>query len=860
MKLRLLVILAIFCIKALYAQSNEDCLNCHIDKSLSMQKNGKTISLFVDSKDYDKSVHKELSCVDCHEGFDAENIPHKSRITPVQCSNCHELKEYTGSIHDKKKISCVSCHTSHYIKPAKEIKTNVNICSGCHRSTDVRFFPNSIHAKKGLTCESCHKSAHNPKIIKSGEANSICLSCHSVDSPKMKLNPHHSKVPKTNKDKIKCIDCHGIHKIVGAEFISSSKQCLTCHLDPKKFSPESNLTKFIDSYRASVHARAGKNGKESASCVDCHGDHITSKTDPKSQTNRDNIPTTCGKCHKEEVNKFLKSDHGIALQNKVKGAPTCTDCHGEHKIESITSSESLLSKKNEHTVCLKCHLDNPDVKNTVAVSAKFLKSYEQSVHYNALHNGNNESATCSDCHGAHEMMKGSNPASLVSKFNISATCGKCHQKISHEFDESIHGVALLRGNIQSASCTDCHGQHQILQAENPNSPVAAANLSLQVCAKCHASVQMSEKFGLPSNKYGTYLDSYHGLAIQGGSGVAANCASCHGVHNIKPSWDPTSTVNKANLVKTCGSCHPGANENFTKDPVHIDVKKAENPILYWISTIYIILIVVIIGGMLIHNLIDFYNKVRRKLTQRRYPEFVSSHSRFPSRLFLRMSLNERIQHGILITTFTTLVITGFMLTYPNSWWVAGLRSIFGDWLFTIRSLLHRIAGALLVAVSLYHLYYITFTPRGKQLIKDMLPKKDDLTNLIQFFRYNLGFSSEPPKFDRFGYVEKAEYWALIWGNIVMGITGFMLWFFKFTINLSGKLITDIATLIHFYEAWLATLAIIIWHLYFVIFNPDVYPMNLAWLKGTISEEEMKHEHPLEYERIMKASGKKSEEE
>ena len=106
-----------------------------------------------------------------------------------------------------------------------------------------------------------------------------------------------------------------------------------------------------------------------------------------------------------------------------------------------------------------------------------------------------------------------------------------------------------------------------------------------------------------------------------------------------------------------------------------------------------------------------------------------------------------------------------------------------------------------------------------------------------------------PRFERFSYIEKSEYWALVWGTILMGATGAILWFDNTFIGLLTKLGWDVARTVHYYEAWLATLAIIVWHLYFVIFNPDVYPMNLAWWKGTLTEREMLEEHPLELERL-----------
>ena len=219
-------------------------------------------------------------------------------------------------------------------------------------------------------------------------------------------------------------------------------------------------------------------------------------------------------------------------------------------------------------------------------------------------------------------------------------------------------------------------------------------------------------------------------------------------------------------------------------------------------------------------------------------------------LYLRMTVNERIQHATLAVSFIILVITGFMLRYPDSWWVSHIRDL-SSHAFIYRSLLHRIAAVIMVSVSLYHILYLSFSVRGRQLLKDLLPKYRDISEAIGVAKYNLGLSKIKPKLDRFSYVEKAEYWALIWGTIVMTVTGVIMWFDNTFIGLFTKLGWDIANTIHFYEAWLATLAILVWHFYFVIFNPEIYPMNIAWLKGTLTEEEMLEEHPAELERVKK---------
>jgi len=157
----------------------------------------------------------------------------------------------------------------------------------------------------------------------------------------------------------------------------------------------------------------------------------------------------------------------------------------------------------------------------------------------------------------------------------------------------------------------------------------------------------------------------------------------------------------------------------------------------------------------------------------------------------------------------------------------------------------------MIAASLYHLCYLFAAKRGRQLGMDMLPRWKDVKDAFVNLGYITGLSRNKPRFDRFGYIEKAEYWALIWGVIVMAGTGIIMWFDNYFIGLLTKLGWDISRTIHFYEACLATLAILVWHFYFVIFNPEVYPMSTAWLTGEISEEEMAEEHPLELERLEK---------
>jgi cytochrome b subunit of formate dehydrogenase len=216
-----------------------------------------------------------------------------------------------------------------------------------------------------------------------------------------------------------------------------------------------------------------------------------------------------------------------------------------------------------------------------------------------------------------------------------------------------------------------------------------------------------------------------------------------------------------------------------------------------------------------------------------------------------MTLAERLQHGALVVSFTVLAVTGFMLRYPEAWWVVSLRRLSGS-IFEWRSGLHRTAAVVMVLASFVHIVYVSFTERGRRLIRDLVPGRQDLYDVGRVLRYNLALTQEKPQFARFGYVEKSEYWALIWGTIVMAVTGAILWFDNTFMGLLTKLGSDIARTVHFYEAVLATLAIIVWHFYYVIFNPDVYPMSFVWLTGKITEKEMAEEHAAELAALRRA--------
>jgi formate dehydrogenase gamma subunit len=400
----------------------------------------------------------------------------------------------------------------------------------------------------------------------------------------------------------------------------------------------------------------------------------------------------------------------------------------------------------------------------------------------------------------------------------------------------VHGQAVARGVSRAPVCTDCHGIHNITQPFDGDKNVASTAVATDSCAKCHEGVTLTQEFGVASGRVASYKDSYHGLASQLGSKVVANCASCHGVHNILPSSDSRSMINPAHLQQTCGQCHVGANANFTKGKIHLtselvsnvathDVGARGTRIVRWI---YLPLIFLTIGGMALHNLLVWRRKVAARRNQRR--------------TIVRLTANQRVQHWLLLTSFIALVMSGFALQYPDSLlaWLLGSNEY-------LRRTLHRGAAVVMLIVGVYHVGYLAFSKDGRRWVKDMLPRLKDVKDLIGNFAFYAGLSRTKPKMARFGYAEKAEYWAVIWGTIIMGLTGLMIWFKIGVFGFLARGWIDIALSIHFYEAVLATLAIIVWHFYHVIFDPDVYPVNFAFIDGRVSDELYKEEHELDYD-------------
>ncbi|HOU53189.1 MAG TPA: cytochrome c3 family protein [Myxococcota bacterium] len=367
-------------------------------------------------------------------------------------------------------------------------------------------------------------------------AEAPCLDCHSEvasdegfrQSPHQRLGGGSGNGP--------CVACHGDVEVTDDEHPKPPRvDCVRCH------------QKAPEALKTSVHGEAGDDGP---SCVDCHGTHDVTSSQGNHGRHR-HIASHCGACHDQEWKVFQKSWHG---QSPAEQAATCSDCHGGHGIRRPTDPQSTVHRLTQAETCAKCH-SRTDL-GLPPESVQAVKDYFGSVHGLAIsRSGLLVSATCSDCHGFHDIQHGrDSERNRIARARIPETCGKCHQGVLDLYRQSVHGRPLEEGNLDVPVCTDCHRSHTIQSHYRAESSTYASQVSA-TCLKCHAQAVLLNRYGIPEARGSTYLESYHGASAKLGDTRVANCASCHEAHDIRAHTDPQASTYPDNLPKTCGKCH-----------------------------------------------------------------------------------------------------------------------------------------------------------------------------------------------------------------------------------------------------------------------------------------------------------------
>ncbi|MGK5090707.1 cytochrome b/b6 domain-containing protein [Deltaproteobacteria bacterium TL4] len=724
---------------------------------------------------------------------------------------------------------CVGeCHKNEVIPPIhKEIT-----CQECHTNVDEKHEDENVTAEL-VTCasESCHKDRIDEmnygihQRLKGQVTDDLptCVTCH---------NDHAMTAPSKSKNKVAdyCETCHENILLVNSfhfEKFIPAKTCMEdCH--------ESDEIQYEKELATSTH--------KMFTCMDCHHYVATHLEEHEGE----DVPFTqtadCYLCHKKEALEHRDSIHGISLKEGVNEAAQCWNCHGSHNILPVKDENNSVFRTKLAETCGKCH-DNPEFVEKFSMSIKQPgKMYAQSVHGKLIEKGKmklsvaegeeKEIATCVLCHGVHDIKNRVQPNSKISVYNVPQTCGKCHEKVTEEYQRSIHWIRAKKGVREAPVCNDCHSEHSVEAINTLDKKLEMKKIQEETCLQCHQNPLLAKRYSLSGGEANQYKDSYHGLAVMRGDKDAAMCIDCHNVHEILPQKHPNSSVNPNNVMKTCNGCHPRATPLFSQSYSHQSESKSAQKIEYWVEKSYILLIVTIIGGMFLHNLLIFVFEVQKRRKKEKHVIRLR-----------RLTNNELIQHFFLLTSFIMLVITGFALKFPNAWKWIGMTE-------TIRQNLHRSAAVVMLTLGVYHLYYLIATPRGREMFMHMLPGLNDLKEAVNNILYYLKIRKNKPNFDQFDYTEKAEYWALIWGTVVMGLTGFVLWFPTLVDQRMPLWFIKVCEMVHLYEAILATLAIIIWHFFFVMFHPKEYPMSFTWIDGKTSLEHFKSHHRRQFETIV----------
>jgi formate dehydrogenase gamma subunit len=515
----------------------------------------------------------------------------------------------------------------------------------------------------------------------------------------------------------------------------------------------------------------------------------------------------CAECHepKEAEAELVKSAHtGVR----------CEQCHIGH--EQYPHPEKVVKPQ-----CSQCHQD---------VAAE----YSVSIHAQKAKAGDGSAPDCAFCHGEKHSIERAKTADA--RLKIPENCGMCHDKALAQYKTSVHGTANARGISESAVCSDCHSPHKTLPPRNTSSAVNPLAVP-DTCAKCHGDLKLMTRFGINANTVTSFANSFHGLALKTGETRVAECASCHGYHEILPSSDPHSTVHPKQIAQTCGKCHPGAGSKFQIGRIHnIDQKSQPLPVKY-AELFYVLVIPGTIGFMFVHQLGDF---LRKLFTMRFRGLDVNTRMLRPDMAHPRMHRMERIQHFLLAVSFITLGYTGFALHYADAWWARPMLQFEKN--IPVRGVVHRTAAVILVIASLMHLISLLVNRKLREHWLELLPRVSDVREMVEGTLWRLGLRKEKPYQSPHSYIEKAEYWALVWGTVVMAVTGAMLWFNNWTLATLPKMWIDFARVVHYYEAVLACLAILVWHFYMVLFDPEVYPMDPAWLTGHSPRVYEEHKH------------------
>ncbi|MBU0983534.1 MAG: cytochrome c3 family protein [candidate division Zixibacteria bacterium] len=829
------------------------------------------------------SIHGKgvAQCWNCH-GHHEIVSPAESDVGEkgVSCNKCHQdiARQYDMSLHGQAVHAgaelaprCWDCHGAHDVADVTSPEARVarfNIpfmCGECHKEgtpvtqrynipedSILAHYSQSIHGRglfqQGLlvtaVCADCH-TAHNVRDHTDPESSihrnnvaGTCKKCHG------QIEQVHKKVirgelwQKSPEKVPACVDCHSPHEIrrVFYEEGMSDKECLACHSNRNLslIRDGQTVSLFVDTLEAHGSAHRG------VTCAQCHTGATPGHDRPcETVVNR----VDCSICHSDVVITYASSTHGQLEERGDPDAPRCVTCHGTHGVLEKRNSKSPTYPANVPRLCAQCHQSDAPAavrraNEEESAPREIVDEYSMSIHGKGLlESGLVVTAMCTDCHTAHHVLPRDNSASSIHDDNIAATCATCHNGIYEQFQESIHSPLVSESEEQLPTCEDCHKSHTISRADEHD----FRSMVMLQCGSCHEDLTKS------------YFETFHGKVSNLGSDAAAHCYDCHGAHDILPPGDPHSHLSRQNIVKTCGKCHEGSHRQFAGYLTHATHHdRTKYPILFytfWSMTILLVGTLIVAGT---HTLLWLPRSFQAMRQHKKLREEVAGNLEY--RRF--KPLHSRL-HIMVVVSFLGLAVTGMTLKFSYLGWAQWLSGMLGG--ADSAAFIHRVCAIITFTYFGIHIFDVIREKRRqgktwKQTLlnpNSMLPNKTDISEAWGTLKWFIGLGARP-RYGRWTYWEKFDYFAVFWGVAVIGLTGLMLWFPEtFTRFLPGWII-NVATIVHSDEALLASAFIFTVHFFNTHFRPDKFPMDTVIFTGRVPLEELKEDRPREYEELVKS--------
>jgi len=567
----------------------------------------------------------------------------------------------------------------------------------------------------------------------------------------------------------------------------------------------------------------------------------------------------CQECHGVEGFGVPTGEHGEAVQKplfiatesfeeSVHGVLACTDCHRD--IEELPHPDKL-----SRVDCVTCHEQIEGKRWMPAERAEWLRfepprlvtftrDYALSAHGDTSVPDN---AGCATCHTAHYVFPSDDSRASTYRVESPAMCGACHRQALEEYRTSLHGAALKRPWVgDSATCSDCHSSHKITDLTK----LPAHQVVTEQCGECHAA----ERDG--------YMASPHGQLAWLGNPDAPRCVNCHTGHHIVRVSDVASPVGTGNRVETCRKCHERANTQFAKYQPHGTTRNFDKyPGLWLLGKGMGALIVFVLVFAYTHSVLWFWREkqeypvVYRRVEGRGYPMRVKRRKPRSGVHFRRFAWGWRVNHWLLALSMMLLAFTGMVVMYPNTGWAQTLVPLLGG--PRLLNAIHHWTGMVFLLTIFGHAAVVLM-----RILRDrefdwfgpdsLLPRRQDWEDMKGQFLWYFG-KGKPPRFDRWTYWEKFDYWAVYWGSLVIGLSGILLWFVDTVGTVLPGWVFNLSTVAHGLEAFLAVITLFVVHFFNNHLRPAKFPLDTVMFTGSWDLEEFKEERPAEYERL-RASG------